>query len=1010
MAEEFDAFLGNPQPVHRRPRRSVPVIADFPGRRDSSPGRVWVDSLQYVMNDGFSRTTTTRLFDAFWAAGISNPLETVEQISHLLYLRKLDRMQGHWEQRVVPSETPEGGPIFAQGDQHLRWSHLLRLTPQRMYTSMVDEVFPWLRSHAFKGLAYSQHVKDAHFTIPTPGLLAKTVGLLEETFSAGDVGDLYEHLLAKIATAGALGQFRTPRHLAALMVAMAEPGADDEGCDPTCGMGGLLTATAQFVDRSSPDTAQRSALEVSSRLHGFDSDTTMLRLSSMRLMLQGLGGADLRYRDNLVDGAGPESERYSVVLANPPFAGCIDYEAVAPELLELVQTKKSEILHLAAILRLLKRGGRAAVIVPAGLLFGTSTAHIELRSMLVNEHGLEAVVKLPNGAFKPYAGVSTAILFFIKGAGQAGSVWFYDLKADGWSLDDRRAPLLAEDKLGLSPDSVLDAGDHARNNLPDLLRRWQLRHSSERRRARTDQSFCVTRAEIAAENYNLTLEYFRQIHEMRRVTQEGIRLGDFAEIFSGSVRSSDLDKEPDSTDTDGQRRILTSTLLTSTLPDVADLPIRADAREPRHRLRQGDIVGRDLAGARHWTPVPSQYDGVQPGQGLIVIRLTQEILPFEYVIAYLSSPLAEQQFPRYGTIPRIKAREMADIWIPKCDGDPSEIRASLARLEEGEREAAHIQDELRRARIRIFESGSGSARRTRLDDAAAISSLTAQNLRRHNDPYKLFQESYPYAIARAVRKFRHSLSLAEKHEAAIQCAESLILSLGIMALAVATDQGRQDLPPIVQWSQSVEQGGVSLGLWLGVAKAVAEDARQHSEPAVGLVEATARKKGGKGLVADLDQLVTLRNKIRHGAGPRTRAELEKSPGRIETPMLSSLSGCAFLAHTRWVHTERLQWLPTSGKFRVSGLALMGDHPDFEMLTFDTTRPLADDRLYLITQHDMPLPLSPFCLLSDCPTCLAPELYYPDRMTRSTALLKSLDRGHELDSDFVFTALREWGPS
>lgn len=965
-----------------------------------------VDSLQYVMNDGRMRTTTARLFDAFWSAGISNPLEIVEQISHLLYLRELDCVQEHRDEGTV------GEPIFAQDEQHLRWSHLLQLTPQRMYTSIADEIFPWLRSHAFKDLTYSQHVKDARFTIPTPGLLAKVVDLLEETLSANeiDVAGLYEHLLAKAVTAGAFGVFRAPPHLVALMVAMAEPRADDEVCDPTCGMGGLLTAAAQFVDRSGRDTVQRSAVEASSRLHGFDLDSTMLRLSSMRLMLQGLEGADLRYRDNLVEGAGAEGERYSVVLAHPPFAGSIDYATVAPELLEMVRTKRSEILHLAVILRLLKPGGRAAVIVPAGLLFGLSAAHIELRRMLVDEHGLEAVVKLPSGAFKPYAGVPTAILFFIKDAGPADSVWFYDLKADGWSLDDRRAPLLAEDKLGLTPDSALDAADHTRNNLPDLMRRWRLRHSSERRRARAEQSFCVTRAEIAAENYNLTLERFRQIHGMQRAAQEGIRLGDFAEIFSGSVHNSDLGKEPDVTDTDGRRRVLTPTLLTSTLPDVADLPVRADEREPQRRLRQGDIIGRDLAGARHWTSVPSQYDGVQPGRGLIVIRLTQEVLPLEYVIAYLSTPLVEQQLPKYGTIPRIKAREMADIWIPKCDGDLSEIRASLARLQEGEREAAHIQDELRRARIRIFESGSGAARRKRLDDAAAISSLTAQNLRRHNDPYKLFQESYPYAIARAVRKFRHSLSLAEKHEAAIQCAESLILSLGIMALAVAAVRGRQDLPAIVQWSQSVERGGVSLGHWLGVVKAVAEDARQHSEPAVGLVEATARKKSGKGLVVDLDQLVTLRNKIRHGAGPRTRAELVKSLGRIEPAMLSSLSGCAFLAHTRWVHTKRLQWLPASGKFRVTGLALMGDHPDFEMVSFDTAHPLEDELLYLITPHEEPLSLSPFCLLSDCPDCLAPELYYPDRMMSSTARLKSLDRGHEQDNNSVFMALREWGTS
>ena len=422
---------------------------------------------------------------------------------------------------------------------------------------------------------------------------------------------------------------------------------------------------------------------------------------------------------------------------------------------------------------------------------------------------------------------------------------------------------------------------------------------------------------------------------MQRAAQEGVRLGEFAEVFSGSVTKRDLDAGAGASGADAKRKVLTPTLLTGTLPAVSDLPVRADDREPPWRLRQGDIIGRDLAGTRYWTAVPSHYDGVQPGQGLIVIRLTKEVLPREYVVAYLSSPNAERQFPKYGTIPRIKAREMSAIWIPRCEGEATEVRAALAMLEEGEREAERIQDELRQARMRVFEDGSGSVRRARLDEAAAISSLTAQNLRRHTDPYKLFQESYPYAIARTVRKFRHSPSLAERHEAALQCTESLILSLGIVSLALAGESGRQDLPAVEQWKQSVERGGVSLGHWVGVVKAVTEDARQHGEGAAGLVEATARKKGGKGLIADLDQLVALRNRIRHGAGPRTRAELEKSLGRIEPLMRSALAGCAFLARTRWVYADRLRWMPERGKFHVSGLALMGDHPDFETEAFDT---------------------------------------------------------------------------
>ncbi|WP_239945795.1 class I SAM-dependent DNA methyltransferase [Streptomyces sp. COG21] len=959
------------------------------------------------MNDGLAHTAA-RIFDAFWSAGISNPWETVEQVSYLLLLRELDQLQLAWEQGKIP----EGGPIFSADEQHLRWSHLIRMTPQRMFATVADEVFPWLRRQRLDGVAYSysQHFADARFTIPKPSLLSKAADLLEETLSAepARAGELYESILDQVDGAGRYGVFRTPRQLVDLMVAMTTPGPDDEVYDPACKAGDFLLSAAQHIRQHGTETsAQESAAAGGHRIHGFEIDITMLRVSSMRLMLRSFESADLRYRDPLSKGEPAEFGCASLVLSTPPFAGSIDAEYVAPELLDVIRTKKAELLHLAAILRLLRSQGRAAVIVPQGFLFGSGKAHIELRRRLVEDHGLEAVVQLPAGTFHPYAGIQTSILFFTKDAGPAEEVWFYEVKADGWSLDGRRTPLLAKDKLGPAPDSTLDAADHARNNLPDLLKRWPQRKGSERRRPRTEQSFCVPRKEIAAEGYELSLARFRQIQVAQQSSQDGIRLGDFAQVFGGSVGTADLDKAPN-TDADVHSRVLMPSALTSTLADVTSLPVRRDGRDPRYRLRQGDIVGRDLAGSRHWTLLPSEYDGVQPGQGLLVVRLTEEVLPLEYVAAYMASPLAEEQLPKYGTIPRVRAAGMADVWVPRCDGTTAEIRASLSMLEEGEREAARIQGELERVRMRIFESGTSASRRGRLDEAASISSLTAQSLRLQNDPYKVFQESFPYAIARAVRKFRHSRSLAEKHEAAIQCAESLILSLGIMALALAADRGRADLPQINQWKESVARGGVSLGHWVGAFKAVIEDFRQHGDAAAGLVEAAARKKGGKGLIADLDQLITLRNKIRHGAGPRTRAEFEKSLEKIEKLMLSSLSGCAFLATTRWVHAEQLRWLPDTGKFRVSGPSLMGDHPDFAPVTFDTAHPLADDRLYLVTPQEQPVPLTPFCLLSDCPTCLAPELYYPDRLNNSTALLKSLDRGHELESDTVLSALRAWG--
>jgi type I restriction enzyme M protein len=221
---------------------------------------------------------------------------------------------------------------------------------------------------------------------------------------------------------------------------------------------------------------------------------------------------DIRYRDSLAQDHAGEEEKYTLVLANPPFAGSLDYENTAKDLLQIVKTKKTELLFLALFLRLLKPGGRAAVIVPDGVLFGSSTAHKELRRMLVEEQKLDAVVKLPGGVFRPYAGVSTAILLFTKtNSGGTDQVWFYDVEADGWSLDDKRTPLLPEDKLGPVPRTALDADEHGKNNLPDVLARWAGRNGAERERTRTAQSFCVPKADIAAQGYDLSLNRYKEV-------------------------------------------------------------------------------------------------------------------------------------------------------------------------------------------------------------------------------------------------------------------------------------------------------------------------------------------------------------------------------------------------------------------------------------------------------------------------------------------------------------------
>ena len=244
--------------------------------------------------------------------------------------------------------------------------------------------------------------------------------------------------------------------------------------------------------------------------HGFDFDNTMLRIASMNMLLHEVEQPDIRYRDSLAQSAAGEADRYTMILANPPFAGSLDHDATAKDLQEVVKTKKTELLFLALFLRLLKPGGSAAVIVPDGVLFGSSKAHKELRRILVEEHKLNGVVKLPSGVFKPYAGVSTAILFFTRtDSGGTDSVWFYEVTADGWSLDDKRVPLLAEDKLG--PLAVLTDADRAKNNLPDVLARWSLRNGSERKQARTEQSFCVPKHEIANQGYDLSLNRYKEV-------------------------------------------------------------------------------------------------------------------------------------------------------------------------------------------------------------------------------------------------------------------------------------------------------------------------------------------------------------------------------------------------------------------------------------------------------------------------------------------------------------------
>jgi type I restriction enzyme M protein len=474
------------------------------------------------MITGELKAKIDRIWDAFWSGGISNPLEVIEQITYLLFIRRLDDLQTLAENRANRTGKAIESVIFPPGQADLRWSRFKDFEPGVMHQIVGEHVFPFLRQLGGDGSTYSQHMKDARFTIPTPALLARVVDMLDDVpmLDRDTNGDLYEYMLSKIATAGQNGQFRTPRHIIGLMVEMTAPQPADEICDPAVGTCGYLVAAAEYLRRQHPsvmtDDEQRRHFH-RSMFHGYDFDSTMLRIGSMNMLLHGVEQPDIRYRDSLSEGAAGEEGVYSLILANPPFAGSLDYETTSKDLQKVVKTKKTELLFLALFLRLLKPGGRAAVIVPDGVLFGSSKAHKEVRRMLVEDQKLDAIIKLPSGVFRPYAGVSTAILLFTKtNSGGTEHVWFYEVEADGWSLDDKRTPLLPADQLGPVPRTgdgawiPFDVKNHAKNNLPDVLARFVAREGDELTRKRTEQSFCIPKAEIASHGYDLSLNRYKE--------------------------------------------------------------------------------------------------------------------------------------------------------------------------------------------------------------------------------------------------------------------------------------------------------------------------------------------------------------------------------------------------------------------------------------------------------------------------------------------------------------------
>lgn len=367
-----------------------------------------------------------------------------------------------------------------------------------MYKIVQEQVFPFIKGlHGDEESAYSKYMADAIFKIPTPQLLEQIVTAMDEIdWKDSDIrGDLYEYLLSKIATAGTNGQFRTPRHIIRMMVDLVTPNPEDVICDPACGTSGFLVAAGEYLREHYRDQVlfePKSKKHYNDEMfHGYDMDRTMLRIGAMNMMTHGVENPDIQYKDSLSE-QNADTERYSLILANPPFKGSLNYDVVADDLLKVVKTKKTELLFLALFVRMLQNGGRCACIVPDGVLFGSSKAHKAIRKEIIESQRLEAVISMPSGVFKPYAGVSTAILIFTKtGAGGTDDVWFYDMKADGFSLDDKRSPV-------------------QENDIPDIIQRYHNREA-EKSRKRTEQSFFVPKQEIVDNDYDLSINKYKEI-------------------------------------------------------------------------------------------------------------------------------------------------------------------------------------------------------------------------------------------------------------------------------------------------------------------------------------------------------------------------------------------------------------------------------------------------------------------------------------------------------------------
>ncbi len=476
------------------------------------------------------------IWDVFFSGGITNPITVLEQMTYLFFIKMLDDAQLKREATATLMGAPVKDPVFKEGDWHnpdtdkdvpyknLRWSVFKNVNSKEMFNTIRFDVFPFLKNlNGDKESAYGRFMTDATFQIQNERTLTKVVDGIDG-LDMGDkdsMGDVYEYILGKMASSGTNGQFRTPRHIIRMMVELAQPKMTDTICDPAMGSAGFIVESAKYVAEHYKNellNKENNRFYKTDMFHGFDTDATMLRIGAMNMMLHGVDAPDIKWQDSL-SSENTDTERYTLCLANPPFAGSLDYETTAKSLLAISKTKKTELLFMALFTRILKLGGRCASIVPDGVLFGNSTGHKAIRKEIVDNQRLQAVISMPSGVFQPYSGVSTAILIFTKtNHGGTDNVWFYDMKADGYSLDQKRSAV-------------------SENDIPDIIERFK-RLDAEASRSRKDQSFIVPVDEIRANDYDLSINKYKEVEKVKVEYENPSDVMDRIDALQGEITTA----------------------------------------------------------------------------------------------------------------------------------------------------------------------------------------------------------------------------------------------------------------------------------------------------------------------------------------------------------------------------------------------------------------------------------------------------------------------------------------